>query len=59
MTMNDNELDELLRGIPGPSAPDELAQARKVPIAELVVFSLLTLALLSWVCGVLSQVFGT
>ena len=59
MTMNDEELDELLRGIPAPGAPDKLALARKVPIAEFVIFSLLTLALLGWVCGVLSQIFST
>lgn len=56
--MNDDELDAMLRGIPTPERPAELAPARKTPIAELVVFFVLALLLLAWAFGALNRVFG-
>ncbi len=58
MTMNDDELDEMLRGIPAPRAPQERAKAKKVPVMELLLFTLMALALLSWVLGARAGIFG-
>ena len=56
--MNDEELDELLRGLAPPQGPQELAPPRPVPRAELVVFAVVSLAYLAWVFGTLVQIFG-
>lgn len=57
--MNDDELDEMLRGIPTPGVPQEPAQRKKAPVGELVAFSLLAVALLGWALGALCRIFGT
>ena len=56
--MNDDELDAMLRAIPTPEAPRAQVPPKRLPVAELVVFSVLALVLLGWAFGVLSHVFG-
>lgn len=56
--MNDDELDEMLRGLTSPKGPEELGPPQRLPIGELVVFSLLALVLLAWVFGTLGQIFS-
>lgn len=56
--MNDDELDALLREAPTPRSTTPLEQPQRVPVWELLAFTLVAAAVLAWVSAALSGIFA-